>query len=622
MEDKLIGTVLDDRYLIREIIGTGGMSIVYKALDNTDQRYVAIKVLKEEFVREPKYRRRFLNESRAIAILSSEYIVDVVDVNFEGDVQYIVMEYLDGITLKQYITDKGPLEVDEALHYCKQILRALRHAHERGVVHRDIKPQNIMLIKDGRIKVTDFGIAHISNFETSSMSDLAIGSVHYISPEQAKGKPTDETSDIYSTGIILYEMITGNLPFEADTAVGVALKQVQETAVRPSWYVPKLPKGVEQIITKAMRKSPAMRYQNADEMIEAIDLYIENNDIVFDYPDGPDEPAAMKQQKEKEQKFLNFKKKMMQNKLLTMGVGVAGALVLVLLGLCIMLIVTNSLSSTNVIVPNLVGRLYSDVSEDKSVTDSFQINLVERTSDEPSGTILEQDPKPDRSVRSGSVLTLYVSAIRGNIEVPDLSGMTLAQAKTELVKAGLMYQVQEKVDPESEEGIVLGSEPPAGQKADSNTTVIIYVSTKTSAELVSIPSVVGKSKAEAVNLITEAGFEYSIEESYSGSVSAGIVISQKPSGTDSVARKGSTIEIVVSLGPAPVVEEDPPQQEQDQEQTDPEQSPENPDPEVPGEETDPPDSGEETPDPGTDPDEGETGTGDGDTSTEGGETAQ
>lgn len=598
MEDKLIGMLLDERYRILEIIGTGGMSIVYKAKDIVEDTLVAVKVLKDEFVKDVKCRRRFLNESRAIAILSSDYIVDVVDVNFEGDLQYIVMEYLDGITLKKYIMGNAPLPVDEAMQYCKQILFALRHAHERGVVHRDIKPQNIMLLKDGRIKVTDFGIAHVSNFETATMSELAIGSVHYISPEQAKGKQTDETSDIYSTGIILYEMITGALPFEADTAVGVALKQVQEIAVKPSWLVPDLPRGVEQIITKAMCKQASMRYQNADEMISAIDMFTENNDIVFDYPDDLDEPPAIRKEKEKHQRLLALKKRMMHNKLLSVGVGVASALILVLLGLCIMLVVTGALSTTNVMVPNLVGKLYAEVSEDKDITQYFTLNLVERSSDEPSGTILEQDPKPDRSVRSGSTITLYVSEIKGNIEIPKISGMSLAQAKTELLRAGLMYQVQEQVDTEVEEGIVLRTDPAEGSKANADTTVIIYISTKTSAELVNVPNVVSRAKSEAITMITEAGLNYSVEQSYSNSVSAGLVIKQSPSGENNVARKGSVVEIIVSLGPAPVVKEEPTPQEQDkvnEEDKNTENNPENI-PDKDNNETDTPEGEDSTPD--------------------------
>lgn len=283
MEDRLVGTVLDGRYAVKEVIGTGGMSIVYKAEDTQEGRLVALKVLKEEFVREPKSRRRFLNESRAIAMLSHENIVDVLDVNFEGDVQYIVMEYLEGPTLKEYMVEHGALDVYDALHIVEQILSALKHAHERGVVHRDIKPQNIILV-DGNetVKVMDFGIAHVQNYSTITISDKAIGTVHYISPEQAKGRPADERSDIYSTGVILYEMLTGKLPFDADSAVSVALMQVQQKPVPPSQIVPDIPPAVEHIVMKAMRKNVEARYQNAGEMLEDIEKFRENPDVVLE----------------------------------------------------------------------------------------------------------------------------------------------------------------------------------------------------------------------------------------------------------------------------------------------------------------------------------------------------
>ena len=278
---NLVGSTLNDRYNIIEVVGIGGMAVVYKAVDNLENRFAAIKILKDEFVKDERFRKRFLNESRAIAMLSHKNIVDVYDVNFEGDIQYIVMEFIEGRTLKEYLSVTGSLSTSESISYCKQILGALRHAHERGVVHRDIKPHNIMLLDDGTVKVTDFGIAHVSNFETVTMTDTAIGSVHYISPEQARGLATDEKSDIYSTGVMLYEMATGQLPFTAETPVSVALMQVQQDPKPPREIKPDIPVGLEQIILKAMQKDPNRRYLQAKEFLIDLKILEDNRDTVI-----------------------------------------------------------------------------------------------------------------------------------------------------------------------------------------------------------------------------------------------------------------------------------------------------------------------------------------------------
>lgn len=245
--DSYVGQTLDGRYKIQEIIGVGGMAVVYKAYDNIDDRTVAVKILKEEFLANEEFRRRFKNESKAIAVLSHPNIVKVYDVSFGETLQYIVMEYVEGITLKEYIEQQKVLPWPEAVNFTTQILRALQHAHDKGIVHRDIKPQNIMLLKNGTIKVTDFGIARFSRGETRTMTESAIGSVHYISPEQARGDITDDKADIYSVGVVLYEMVTGTLPFEGESAVAVALKQLQEPPKPPTKINEDLPIGLEQI---------------------------------------------------------------------------------------------------------------------------------------------------------------------------------------------------------------------------------------------------------------------------------------------------------------------------------------------------------------------------------------
>ena len=281
--DSYVGKRLDGRYEIREIIGVGGMAVVYKAYDNIDDRIVAIKILKEEFLANEEFRRRFKNESKAIAVLSHPNIVKVYDVSFGDRLQYIVMEYIEGITLKEYIEQQKVINWKEAVHFTTQILRALQHAHDKGIVHRDVKPQNIILLQNGNIKVTDFGIARFSRGETRTMTESAIGSVHYISPEQARGEITDDKADIYSVGVVLYEMITGKLPFESDSAVSVAIMQLQNEAVHPRDINSQIPIGLEQITLRAMQKNTKDRYQSAAEMMNDIEAFKENPEIIFGY---------------------------------------------------------------------------------------------------------------------------------------------------------------------------------------------------------------------------------------------------------------------------------------------------------------------------------------------------
>ncbi|MBP5604329.1 MAG: Stk1 family PASTA domain-containing Ser/Thr kinase, partial [Ruminiclostridium sp.] len=281
--DKNIGKKLDNRYELTELIGVGGMADIYKATDLTENRTVAVKILKNEFAKSEDFLRRFRNESKAIALLSHKNIVKIYDVGFTDKIQYIVMEYIDGITLTEYIERQGVLKWRDAVHFTLQILRALQHAHDRGIVHRDIKSQNVMLLADGTIKVMDFGIAHFNRETDKTISEKAIGSVHYISPEQARGEVTDEKSDIYSVGVMLYEMLTGVKPFDGDNPVSIALKHMQAVPRRMTEINSSVPEGLEEITMKAMQKQPSERYQTAGEMIKDIEEFKKNPSIVFEY---------------------------------------------------------------------------------------------------------------------------------------------------------------------------------------------------------------------------------------------------------------------------------------------------------------------------------------------------
>ena len=281
--DKNIGKKIDGRYEITELIGVGGMADVYKANDLLENRVVAVKILKNEFADNEDFVRRFRNESKAIAVLSHPNIVKVFDVGFSDKLQFIVMEYIDGITLKEFMEQQGVLKWKDTVHFIIQILKALQHAHDRGIVHRDIKPQNIMLFPDGQIKVMDFGIARFAREEGKTISDKAIGSVHYISPEQARGDITDEKSDIYSVGVMMYEMLTGVKPFDADNPVTVALMHMQNEPKMPREINDSIPEGLEEIVVRAMQKDPSKRYQSASEMIKDIEEFKKNPSIVFEY---------------------------------------------------------------------------------------------------------------------------------------------------------------------------------------------------------------------------------------------------------------------------------------------------------------------------------------------------
>ena len=281
--ENYVGKRLDGRYEVQEIIGVGGMSVVYKAYDNIDDRVVAVKILKDEFAKNEDFKRRFKNESKVIALLSHPNIVKVYDVNFGERLQYIVMEYIDGITLKEYINKQGAITWNDALFFMTQILKAVQHAHDKGIVHRDIKPQNIILLANGNIKVADFGIARFSRSDTKTLTEEAIGSVHYIAPEQAKGEPTDEKADIYSLGVVLYEMLSGLVPFDADSAISVALMHVQADPKRLTEINPEIPMGLEQICAHAMQKNPLDRYQTANEMLIDIERIIKKPTVRFNY---------------------------------------------------------------------------------------------------------------------------------------------------------------------------------------------------------------------------------------------------------------------------------------------------------------------------------------------------
>lgn len=559
--ENYVGKTLNGRYEIQEIIGVGGMAVVYKAYDNIDDRIVAVKILKEEFLANEEFRRRFKNESKAIAVLSHPNIVKVYDVSYGDRIQFIVMECVDGITLKEYIQQQGVINYKEAVFFVTQILRALQHAHDKGIVHRDIKPQNIMLLENGAIKVTDFGIARFSSSETRTMTDSTIGSVHYISPEQARGDITDDKADIYSVGVMLYEMLTGKLPFESDNTVSVAIMQLQQDPVKPREINPSIPVGLEQIVLKAMQKNINDRYQSAAEMLLDLEEFRRNPSISFDYDYKNNEPTKyipnitnsikkvdpVVEEEEKEEPEV-------RNRTIPILIGIITGLVVVLAVAFGVLFKLGYLSgNSQVKVPNFVGVIYDEEEfETKYPELSFDITEKVDTSVTPNQIISQTPEKGTKINPKKTIIELVVATNTELVEIPDdLIGVDYVSAVTKLSSLG--FQVKEKeVDQKDYPGIpagtVVSTNPKGGNKVSANSTVTLeYVSyDETKEKLVIVPDVSNLDEASAKKVLTSSGFTVSVNSEYSDTISKGYVISNTFKGSKIPA--GSNVTITVSKG--------------------------------------------------------------------------
>ncbi len=553
--ENYVGKRLDGRYEIQEITGVGGMSVVYKAYDSVDDRVVAIKVLKEEYMNDTEFVRKFKNESKAISVLSHPNIVRVYDVSFGDKIQYIVEEYVDGITLKEYIEKQKVITWNEALFFTTQILRALQHAHDKGIVHRDIKPQNIILLPDGNIKVTDFGIARFSRTDTRTMTESAMGSVHYISPEQAKGDLTDERADIYSLGAMLYEMLTGRVPFEADTAVAVALMQINDKPQRLTEINPNIPLGLEQICFHAMQKDPKDRYQTAAEMLLDVEEIMSNPQAVFDYPyfvdDEPtkyidrNELSAEAEQPE-EEKAEDDKGR--RKKIITGTIIGVVVLIAVIVGLIIWF--TRDINATTYTVENYVGQYYDDVISNGS--ENFELVAVyEESTEYDVGVIISQSPEAGERATAGTTITLTVSQSDNNISVPTCYNLTVEKAEELLKTYNLSNYRREYIASEAvSEGRVVYTDPKAKTVVSSSELITIYVSTgepTTKVETYQVPSVEGLSESDARQVLSSAGFTNISTEQEESTVPKGTVLSQSPIEGSYIA-ENSQITLMVSTG--------------------------------------------------------------------------
>lgn len=569
--DKYIGKRLDGRYEIHELLGVGGMAYVYKAYDNIEKRWVAIKILKEELAGNSDFLRRFRNESKAIAVLSHPNIVKVYDVSFGDRIQYIVMEYIDGITLKQYIEQQGEIKWREALYFTVQILRALQHAHEKGIIHRDIKPQNIMLLEDGTIKVTDFGIARFSQAETQTMTDKAIGSVHYIAPEQARGGYINDKADIYSVGVMLYEMLTGQLPFVADNAVSVVIMQMQAEPTPPSRINPSIPKGLEEITMHAMEKNPAQRFPSAADMLEDVERFRRNPEIVFRYGEQVDRayagtsadiygnvqqnaaPQKYNDNYEYEEEYVRSKNGARASNIIKGIVAAVIVVALVVGGIFGWRYLQNLTASTNktsdeIVLPNFVGKIYaSDIEGNSEYADlTFEITYGNVPSKQP-GEVLRQTPAAGMTVKKGKTVSLTVNGEAEQVVVEDVKGYKQQDAYDALKALNLSPKIQAVADDDTAVGYVVKTDPAAGSTVSTGTTVTIYVSSGPSTESAVIPNIVGYQYSAAKEELEAAGFVVTAEYDDESDKDENTVLSVSPNEGEK-AKKGSVVTVTVSSG--------------------------------------------------------------------------
>ena len=607
MVDPYIGKMLDNRYEILDVLGTGGMAVVYRAYCHRLNRYVAVKILKSELASDQDLKRRFHDESQSVAMLSHQNIVSVYDVNEIDGREFIVMELIDGITLKQYMYKRGGcLNWKEALHFITQIMQALKHAHSRGIIHRDIKPQNVMVLRDGSVKVTDFGIARSMNSQ-ATMTQEAIGSVHYISPEQAKGSHVDARSDVYSAGIVLYEMLTGRLPYEGENAVSVAIQHINSIPVPPREHNPSIPLGMEQITLKAMASVLDRRYASADEMLKDLEEFRRNPDINFGYvalgvvePDvaeptmvhkgqkfveldgEPDEDATVIEPVRTRAAPAHFERDedteadsetdteeeddKKNKRFIILLSSLVGALIIVLILLYFMLFrgLLNPKQAEVYTVPNLIGYSVSEAQDmingSEELSGHFTINIgsYEPSDEYEIGVIIDQTPAADRSTRQDSTqITVTLSSgseaeEEQTVTLEDYTNEDYRLVKNQLVDLGLSTTCTGEYSDEVEEGMVIRTDPVNGAVLNIGDTVTVYYSMgEAPAETMQMISVLNYKESDAKSALAMAGLTVgTVDSAYSDTYAEGYICYQSiPERTQ--VEKGTTVNLTVSLGPEP-----------------------------------------------------------------------
>ena len=582
--DQYIGKMLDNRYEILERIGTGGMAIVYKAKCHRLNRLVAIKILKSDLAQNEEFRRRFNAESQAVAQLSHPNIVSVYDVSRGGDMEYIVMELIDGITLKQYMEKRGQLNWRESLHFITQIMRGLSHAHSRGIIHRDIKPQNIMVLRDGSVKVADFGIACLAD-SAQTLTQEALGSVHYISPEQARGDRPDARSDIYSSGVVLYEMLTGRLPFEGESAVSVAIQHLSSIPLAPREINPDIPEQLELICMKAMAPDLEHRYQSADAMIADLEAFRKNPEVEMKFdlsdlrPEENDEPTRTirtmpshtvtipvhqpernyprreRDEDEEPRRAGNGKRGVLVGAVTVAAVAVVIVLFKTILGSFAPAAVDQYQ------VPDLYNMTIEEAENDPRIEGVFEIQKAgsEFSTDVPEGHILRQDPKKEET-RKGSqlVIQVWVSAGEETGEVPDLENKSEQDARILLEKLNKEYNLELTVEAPEElkqfseeitEGYVIKTEPAQGEILKKGDTVKLILSKGPDIKPVTVLPFVGMSidsvlsQLESYKLTCDAADVEVVDSDKPG----GTIVWQSPASGETVP-EWTTIKFRVSAG--------------------------------------------------------------------------
>lgn len=546
------GKVLGSRYELIEKIGSGGMATVYKARDLVLKRYVAVKVLREEYTTDNEFIKRFNTEAESAASLTHPNIVSVYDVGKEGSLYYIVMELIKGKTLKEIIVEDGRMGWKWSVKIAKQIAQALETAHKNNIIHRDIKPHNIIITEDGTAKVTDFGIAKAVSNSTITAFGTTIGSVHYFSPEHARGGYTDAKSDLYSLGVVLYEMVTGRVPFDADTPVSVALKHMQEKPIEPIVLNPAIPQSLNNLIMKAMQKDPNQRYSSATEMIEDLDRIIKNPETGVSRIAEDTEPRKKEEnetaKRAKEGKFAKFNKFLEEHKFVkVMLIGII-FLIVFISTIASTLGVLNSKQPKDVTLPNLVGLTF-DEAKSKVAESKITVKIQEEKYDPevPEGKIISQDPKYQENfaftVKEGSTINVVISKGQELVKVTKLVGKTKDEARKELKELGLEMELEEEYSDEVEAGIIIEQDKQEGEEILVGSKVKVKASL--GIEQVEVPDLTGLSEDEAKAKIAEAKLKWirtdKIKDSSKGNGVVGQNISAK-----SMVSKNSEITITIN----------------------------------------------------------------------------
>ncbi|MDU4937290.1 MAG: Stk1 family PASTA domain-containing Ser/Thr kinase [Clostridium sp.] len=588
----MIGEILGNRYEIEEKIGEGGMSIVYKARCNKLNRYVAVKVLKKEMSDNEDIVNKFKREATAIAALSDNNIVNILDVGSQDDINYIVMEYVKGKTLKELIKQFGKLNYETAITIAIQIAKALECAHKNNIIHRDVKPQNILVTEEGLIKVTDFGIAKSTSSATLTNTTTIMGSAHYFSPEQAKGTLVDNRTDLYSLGVVLYEMVTGKVPFEADSPVTIALKHIQEEVVPPKQINSKIPESLNKLIIKAMEKDPGMRYQNARDIINdlqkikedpnaVINNVVENEEnehtIIMGSVNSPDNTKSVNKALEDEyyeddeddeyydddyydeddddDEYDGKKKKKKSYKNLIIGVAVVVGLLL--LGVGAFAISGGFSAAKTVKVPDLKGMTLEEAK--KAIEDAGleYVDAGTEKSDEEEGTVIKFDPEAGKEVEKGSEVRVITSAGVTKIKMPNLVEETETDAKATLDKLNLKnYDVKYEFSDDIEKGKVISTNPEKDEEITEDTAITITVSKGKEIKKQTVPQLIGMGRDEAVSVLTKLNLGYDVKKKETNikEEDGKVIASSHPNGTDVV--EGTTITITIGEYVEPKIELD------------------------------------------------------------------